>query len=287
MPKNLIYDFKAVEPPISIKIRPKVPNENDRKIETPLRLTPYVPKKSITVPEKYIKNMNEKIGYKLPFRSQTVHAGRAYKVSKFQPDELDSGSSKESDYFEESQDLKLIPQANLQMRSFTESQASTRIYDFKIRSLSISGDSNINIESSFIAATPLQKSTISSFKEAVSSTRHDRSLSVNDQVLDVYQATSLDRSRSPNRQASTAFPMTRVQKEQLNEILSIKSRLASKKLSCPIEILEAGLLSNTNEQEMSFDPNNLPRGGENLINNPFMKIRKKKKGKKKGKKKKR
>lgn len=73
--------------------------------------------------------------------------------------------------------------------------------------------------------------------------------------------------------------------EQYGEVLLAKSKLASKNVACPINYLIDGLIL---PQDRIGSPDVLPRGGEYLINNPLLKLgrKKKKKGKKKGKKKK-
>lgn len=73
--------------------------------------------------------------------------------------------------------------------------------------------------------------------------------------------------------------------EQINEVMIAKKKLASRDVACPIKFLINGLVL-AEDSVRSVSPDILPRGGEYLINNPLLKLgkKKKKKGKKKGKK---
>ena len=73
--------------------------------------------------------------------------------------------------------------------------------------------------------------------------------------------------------------------EQLEEVILVKKKLASKNIPCSIKHLINGLVL-AGESERSKSPEGFPRGGEYLISNPLSKLKqkKKKKKKKKGKK---
>ena len=81
------------------------------------------------------------------------------------------------------------------------------------------------------------------------------------------------------------LPESRSYREKYEEILISKHKLAAKKVSCPIEKLENGILMHDMPLLTAVTSKNLPRGGEKLMSNPFPKVAKKgKKGKKKKKK---
>jgi hypothetical protein len=74
--------------------------------------------------------------------------------------------------------------------------------------------------------------------------------------------------------------------DQYEEVLLAKSRLASMNVPCPVSYLINGLVL-PDDKITAVTHDMLPKGGECLISNPFVKFgKKKKKGKKKGKKKK-
>ena len=71
---------------------------------------------------------------------------------------------------------------------------------------------------------------------------------------------------------------------QIKEVMKIKKRMASKKLVCPVKVLEGGLvISDYGQRDVS--PEHFPKGGELLIHDPFENQGKGKKKKRKVKKK--
>ncbi|CAG9335376.1 unnamed protein product [Blepharisma stoltei] len=266
---------------------PKIISKDiERKIESPSRITPYIPKaiKIIEKPNKQDKIIkSDMFGLKLPKRSKTAWMNRPKttikmlrekRAMKNEPKNSDSSS-------DDSEPSNNIPQIKDENQSFTTQDGNTRIYNFKLKSLSLSYATDHNSDS------PNNSPLLPHINHAYSSTYEPDVLPNKKEERKSFMS-SMDsscRSSSTERHVQTAFPMSRDHNSQLNELISIKNKLASKKLPCTMDVLEIGLLSTNRDIEIAFDPANLPRGGEMLINNPFLKI-KKKKGKKKGKKKK-
>lgn len=112
------------------------------------------------------------------------------------------------------------------------------------------------------------------------------------------KSTSMSRNQSPdsfrytkfglsfgenlNNGEYSAVPMMR--RLQIKEVMKIKKRLASKRVVCPVKVLEGGLVISDYSQEPVL-PERFPKGGELLMPDPFVKPKKTKKGKKKSKKK--
>lgn len=116
------------------------------------------------------------------------------------------------------------------------------------------------------------------------------------------KSTSMSRNPSPDSLRFTGFGQSFAEKLyggefttvpimrrlQIKEVMKIKKRMASKRVVCPVKVLEGGLIMPDYGQEALL-PERFPQGGELLMPDPFEKNSKskKKKGKKgkKGKKK--
>ena len=80
---------------------------------------------------------------------------------------------------------------------------------------------------------------------------------------------------------ATDFSISKAQSQQMEEVLIIKSKLASLKINCTIQDLKSAMIVPDMPLLKDLTPGQLPRGGEGLMSNPKPKDKKKKKGKKK------
>ena len=92
------------------------------------------------------------------------------------------------------------------------------------------------------------------------------------------------RFTSTNMETSEFSAVPNIRRIQIREVMNIKKRLASRKVICPVKVLEGGLvISDFTLDRLPVE--NLPKGGELLMQDPTAKKKGSKKKRKKGKKK--
>ena len=114
---------------------------------------------------------------------------------------------------------------------------------------------------------------------------------VYDNSLTYYQypviSNNTNRSGTDSFERYSASPVPNPRITQLDEVMTVKSKLIKRGLICSIDTIALGLIQPEDLPFEKLDSRLLPRGDEKLFYNPLLKLGGKKKGKKKkGKKKK-